>query len=130
MMAADGARPAFAVGEVIYADGMSAICGDVTAIDTAGVTIRWRATVTVERPEDLTRVEAAHSETNGFARGDIVYADGASAILGAVTTVDHTGITVAWRSTVTVEQPDDLTRVTSSASAEPTEAPRAKKASS
>jgi hypothetical protein len=45
-----------------------------------------------------------------IAKDDIVYADGSSAILGDVTAVDENGITVAWRATTTVEQPEDLVK--------------------
>ncbi len=43
-----------------------------------------------------------------IAKDDVVYAEGSSAILGDVTAVDENGITVAWRATTTVEQPEDL----------------------
>jgi hypothetical protein len=43
-----------------------------------------------------------------FEVGDVVYVDGASAILGDVAAVDEDGVTVDWRRTRTVEPPEDL----------------------
>lgn len=49
-----------------------------------------------------------------IAKGDVVCAEGSSAILGDVTAIDENGITVAWRATTTVEQPGYLSKVPAS----------------
>jgi hypothetical protein len=45
--------PEFKVGQVVYAEGASAILGDVVAVDDEGVTVAWRPTTTCEQPDDL-----------------------------------------------------------------------------
>ena len=45
--------PSWQIGDVVYVDGSSAILGDVVWVDEEGVTVAWRATRTVEPPEDL-----------------------------------------------------------------------------
>jgi hypothetical protein len=51
-----------------------------------------------------------------IAEDDVVYTEGSSAILGDVTAVDENGITVAWRASTTVEQPEDLRKAPAGAS--------------
>jgi hypothetical protein len=46
--------------------------------------------------------------SGSFKVGDVVYVDGASALLGDVEAVEADGVHVTWRRTETVEQPDDL----------------------
>lgn len=48
-------------------------------------------------------------DPQSFKVGDVVYVEGASAILGDVIAVDDDGVEVTWRTVTTTEQPDDLT---------------------
>ena len=60
-----------------------------------------------------------------FLPGDVVHAEGASAILGDVIRVDqYGGIRIQWRMAVTTEEPDDLVLVQRYGRAQPPADPR------
>lgn len=51
------------VGDVVYCADASAILGDVIAVDGLDVTVRWRATETVENAHDLVLTMEPDPET-------------------------------------------------------------------
>jgi len=68
----------FEVGDVVYAEGSSALLGDVIAVEDVPegeyqlVTVRWRGTTTTEDSADLRPAEEVRPEGPETDRGGLI----------------------------------------------------------